>query len=218
MIRALYFDIGNVILAFSHEQMCEQMARVASAEPQTIWDFLFEDRQSRAIQLQYETGDIDSNAYFDYLCSALGVRPDRRQLEHAVCDIFRMVPAMESLIRRLASSGNRLGLLSNTNPLQWNFFTDGRFPLLASPESNASPFQWAVLSFAVHSMKPDRRIYDVAVERAGALPEEVFFVDDRPENVAGALAAGIDAVLFRGADQLSKELAARNVAGALAAC
>jgi HAD superfamily hydrolase (TIGR01509 family) len=62
-------------------------------------------------------------------------------------------------------------------------------------------------------MKPDRRIYETAVERAGVLPQDVFFTDDRLENVAGAQAGGIDAVQFDGVDSLVAELRERNVPG-----
>jgi hypothetical protein len=42
----------------------------------------------------------------------------------------------------------------------------------------------------------------------------VFFTDDRQENVDGALAAGLDAVLFESAEQIAAELRRRGVAGA----
>ena len=60
-------------------------------------------------------------------------------------------------------------------------------------------------------MKPDSRIYEVAVEKAGVLPSEIFFTDDKPENVQAALAVGFDAVLFTTANQLLHDLAKRGV-------
>jgi putative hydrolase of the HAD superfamily len=39
-----------------------------------------------------------------------------------------------------------------------------------------------------------------------AKPEETLFVDDREDNVEGARAAGLSAIVFRGADQLRAEL------------
>jgi FMN phosphatase YigB (HAD superfamily) len=162
-------------------------------------------------------GDIDTDSYFAYFCRATGTRPDRRQLERAFCDIFTPIEETWQLVRELAAAGHRLAILSNTNSLQWEWCSDGRFPLLASFGGPGSPFGWAVLSFEVRSMKPDRPIYDVAVQRAGApasVPASaVFFVDDRPENVVGAKAAGIDAVLFTDVEQLTVDLRARGVTG-----
>lgn len=212
--RIIYFDIGNVLLSFSHERMCEQMAAVAGVTKETVWEFLFQNQEAAAVQWRYESGQIDTDAYFEFFCRSIGVEPDRARLEEAVCDIFEVVDGMEDLVDRLAQGGNTLGLLSNTNPLQWLYFTDGRFPLLASPGRAGSPFRHSVLSYEARSMKPDARIYEIAAERAGAAPNEVFFTDDREENAEGALAAGLDAVLFTGAANLRCELAERGVPGA----
>ena len=37
-------------------------------------------------------------------------------------------------------------------------------------------------------------IFETAIRVAGHSPDEIFFVDDRAENVEGARAAGLDAV------------------------
>jgi putative hydrolase of the HAD superfamily len=63
-------------------------------------------------------------------------------------------------------------------------------------------------------MKPDRRIYDYAVEKAGVPAGEAFFVDDRIENVEGAIAAGLDAVQYIDHDKLIDELRARGIVDA----
>jgi HAD superfamily hydrolase (TIGR01509 family) len=60
-------------------------------------------------------------------------------------------------------------------------------------------------------MKPDRAIYDEAIRRAGAPAHEIFFTDDRRENVDGARAAGLDAVLFTSPAQLERDLAERGL-------
>ena len=82
------------------------------------------------------------------------------------------------------------------------------------PERIDECFELAVVSYEAKAMKPGPEIYRYAAERAGAAPGEVFFADDRDENVEGALAAGIDAVLFTSAEQIAGELRRRGVAGA----
>jgi FMN phosphatase YigB (HAD superfamily) len=210
--KLLYFDLGNVLLSFSHERMCEQMAEVAGVPLEVVRDAVFGGDSAHNAQIRYETGDIDTDGYFDYFCRTTGSRPDRRQLERAFCDIFVTMDETWQLARRLAAAGHRLAILSNTNSLQWKWCTDGRYPLLAWEGQAGAAFGSAVLSFEVHAMKPDRAIYDMAVERAGASPSEVFFVDDRPENVVGAQAAGLDAVLFADAEQLAADLRQRGLA------
>ncbi|MEU9719607.1 HAD-IA family hydrolase [Streptomyces sp. NPDC047976] len=55
--------------------------------------------------------------------------------------------------------------------------------------------------------KPDREIYAIAAERAGAAPERCLFVDDRLENVEAAEAFGMTGVHYRGPDDLRAALA-----------
>ncbi|MFJ9843007.1 HAD family hydrolase [Kitasatospora sp. NPDC101155] len=64
-----------------------------------------------------------------------------------------------------------------------------------------------VNSSRVGSAKPERRIYEIAAERAGAAPERCLFVDDRQENVDAAVALGMTGVLYRGAEDLRRALA-----------
>lgn len=211
--KVLYFDLGKVLVEFSHEIMCRQMAEVAGITTEAVHEALFGDAENVAALVRYETGHLSTDQFFDHFCRVTGTTSDRKQLAEAVCDIFHPIEPMFALVRRLADAGNRLAILSNTNPLQWEYLCDGRHTLLAVG-SAASPFAWAIVSYKAGSMKPDRHIYKTAVARAGVRPQEVFFTDDRQENVAGAQECGIDAVQFEGADSLIAELRERNVPGA----
>lgn len=201
----LYFDLGNVLLSFSHERMCAQMAAVAGVAPELVRRALFESTGETSVQRRFERGDLNALAMYEHFCKAVGVRPDREELFAAASDMFAEMPDSVAIIERLAAAGRRLGVLSNTNPIDWGFVTAGRFPFLNRC------FEQAALSFEVRAMKPDRAIYEAAVERAGVLANEVFFTDDREENVAGALAAGLDAVLFTSPERLLEALQDRKL-------
>jgi putative hydrolase of the HAD superfamily len=211
---AIYFDLGNVLVGFSHERMVRQMAEVAGVSPDLVRHVLFADEGPDCPQWQVEDGRLDVDGYYEYVCERTGCRPDRRALEHAACDIFWPLDETGALVRRLAGAGHRLGILSNINPLHWGFICDGRFPLLQRAGEPGGPFEMTVLSYEVGAMKPDPRIYAAAAARAGVPAGELFFVDDRAENVAGALAAGLDAVPFVGVGQLIADLRERGVGGA----
>ena len=60
-------------------------------------------------------------------------------------------------------------------------------------------------------MKPDARIYQAAVERAGCRPEECFYTDDILENVEGGLREGLDAVVFQSREQIEQEMNKRGI-------
>ncbi|MCF6524184.1 HAD-IA family hydrolase [Streptomyces sp. JJ36] len=65
-----------------------------------------------------------------------------------------------------------------------------------------------VNSARVGVAKPGRRIYEIAAAQAGVSPERCLFVDDKPENVAAAVALGMQGLHFRGVGDLREVLAA----------
>ncbi|MHA5054083.1 HAD family hydrolase [Streptomyces sp. SD15] len=63
-----------------------------------------------------------------------------------------------------------------------------------------------VSSARVGIAKPDRRIYDIAVDRAGVPAERCLFVDDTLENVDAATALGMRTVHYREPGDLRRAL------------
>jgi HAD superfamily hydrolase (TIGR01509 family) len=59
--------------------------------------------------------------------------------------------------------------------------------------------------------KPEPAMYRRALDILGGAPERVLFIDDRGENVAGGLAAGMKAIRFTEADALRGELRSLGV-------
>jgi 2-haloacid dehalogenase len=59
--------------------------------------------------------------------------------------------------------------------------------------------------------KPDAEIFEIAVARAGIPAEDLVFVDDKQDNVAGAIEFGLDGILFTGAEELRRELRDRGL-------
>lgn len=206
----LYFDLGNVLFTFSHHRACVQMASVAGLESEQVARFVLGPRERESLLWKFEHGLLSEDEFFQRFCEKFKVVPDRHALDYAAANMFSPIASSFALIERLHAAGHRLGILSNTNPVHWRFLTDGRFPLLNTH------FEQHVTSFAACSMKPDRKIYDQAIQQAGVPVQEIFFVDDRIENVDGALAVGLDAVHYVGHQQLLRDLEDRGISEQLA--
>ena len=201
-INFLYFDFGNVLCTFSHEAMCEQLAEAFGTSVENVHKTLF----GGDLQFRFEAGQLSLMEYYQQLCQKWYVKPPLEAFKLAANDIFEPIEPMFAMIDSLAKAGKRLGVLSNTNECHWNFVTDGRYsPWL--PDC----FDTIVLSYEERSMKPDAKIYEAAIQRVNLPPDEIFFTDDREENVEGALQAGLDAVLFTGKEQLAGDLTKRGI-------
>jgi putative hydrolase of the HAD superfamily len=69
-------------------------------------------------------------------------------------------------------------------------------------------FELVVDSAYVGVRKPDRRIYEIVLDRLDLPADEIVFVDDVEQNVLAARELGMHAVHFRGTDQAIAELEA----------
>ncbi len=199
-----YFDMGNVLLFFSHQRMAAQMAAVVGCTPERAWNVLFEGDLST----RHEEGRITADQFYEEFCRLAGVANlpaiDRAALDHAANDIFWLNTPMVAVAGRLHAAGYRLGVLSNTNRGHWQFVT-GRFSYLTTM------FHIHAMSFDFHAMKPARQIYEDASRLAGVEPKDIFFTDDRLENVEAAKKAGWDAVVFTSPVALLRELYHRGI-------
>jgi putative hydrolase of the HAD superfamily len=72
-------------------------------------------------------------------------------------------------------------------------------------------FDVALSSCYLGMRKPEAAIYKRALDILGRPAERVLFLDDRPENVAGALGAGMTGIVFKGAESLRGELVSLGV-------
>lgn len=63
-----------------------------------------------------------------------------------------------------------------------------------------------VYSHEVRCMKPDPRIYEIALDRLDVTPGQTLFLDDLQANVDGALAVGIQAIRFVDTQQAIQDL------------
>jgi 2-haloacid dehalogenase len=115
------------------------------------------------------------------------------------------IPGAVALLAELRAGGVPLYALSNWSAETFRL-TRARFPFLAW-------FRGLVISGEELVAKPDRRIFELLLERFGLVPAATLFVDDSAVNVAAARGLGIDAVRYRDPERLRRDLEARGLLG-----
>lgn len=76
-------------------------------------------------------------------------------------------------------------------------------------------FDGAVVSGFEGVAKPDREIFELALERFSLDAATTLLIDDSPRNVSAALAVGMQAIQFRSAGELRRLLTRAGLLGAL---
>lgn len=92
----------------------------------------------------------------------------------------------------------KTGLLSNA----W----DDLRQVIADRWHFEDAFDDMVISSEVGMVKPDPRIFRLAVERLGVRPDQVVFIDDMPRNIEGARVAGLLGIAFQDPQQMRLDL------------
>ena len=98
------------------------------------------------------------------------------------------IPGMEELVKELKHRGYRVFGLSN-----WSVET---FALVRPAYPVLDLMEDMVISGEERVMKPDHRIYEIALERFGIKAEESVFIDDNLATVKAASELGIKGFLF----------------------
>ena len=117
MIKTLLFDIGGVLLYFSHERMCTQIAAVCGLSSSVVRQILFEEPVYHA----FERGEIGERDYHQQFEEAVGRSVPLEELRLAASDIFELNESIVPVIAGLKQSGYRLVILSNTNATHMAF-------------------------------------------------------------------------------------------------
>jgi 2-haloacid dehalogenase len=102
------------------------------------------------------------------------------------------------VLEALAARGRRLYALTNFSHETWPI-ARARFDFLGR-------FEDVVVSGEVGLVKPDPRIYRLAIERCRLVPAQTVFVDDVPANVEAARAEGLHGVHFTTPERLRADL------------
>jgi putative hydrolase of the HAD superfamily len=197
--EVILFDLGNVILPFNHYQIAEKLSRFTKnadfQDPEMIFSHLF-NFENGAIN-GYEVGKVSSLDFFQSLKEHLQLTLPFEEFIPIWDDIFWENLEVSGIIRSLKGK-KRLGLLSNTNPLHFDYILL-KFPVVQI-------FDKWILSHEVGFKKPALEIFQSAIKWASVEPERILFIDDMKSHVEVAVSLGIHGIHFTSATQLREKL------------
>ena len=194
MIKVIYFDLGKVIINFDYAQALQELGKVTPLPITEVTRVLADD----SLILDYESGKISTVDFYRLVSKKLKLNVSLEKFKQLWGNMFLPEPLLSESFLEALKKTYRLILLSNTNEIHFEFVRE-KYSILSYIEDY-------VLSYQVGWMKPDKQIYQAAIERAGVPAEQIFFTDDRQENVEAARTEGIQAVQFHSENQLKREM------------
>ena len=185
----ILFDVGGVLLTngWDHGERAAAVAHFG------LDGAALEARHEEVMET-WERGESDLNQYLD-VAVFYEPRPFSRSefFSFMLAQSQRLPHGALHILAELAESNPCMIGALNNEARETNEFRFAHFGLRRH-------FKVALSSCYVGLRKPEPAIYQRALDILGCPPERVLFIDDREENVAGSLAAGMKAIQFTGAD------------------
>lgn len=178
--RFVYFDLGNVLVKFDHAIAIQQIAALSNRTVAETQHALFDS----GLQVRYETGLVSSAEFAEEVNKQLHSSLSVEDILEAASAIFIPNEEILPVLHHVRSTGIRIGLLSNTCEAHWVWILRKKWPMVDGW------FDPLVLSYEVRSMKPDRAIYEYCEKECGLRGSQIFFTDDRVDNITAAQTMG----------------------------
>ena len=200
-LKAVLFDAGNTVMLINYAVVAgalgsegfdvqEDLVREAEYRARVRLDPILAQRSSTEAPKIFQT-------YIQFVCEGLGVewgaateRAFQQIAEYnRVHNLWNQPnPQAPAVLERLQRRDLAVGMISNS---------DGTVERMLTKEGLAPYFRFVLDSHVVGVEKPDPRIFQMALERAGVGPDEAVYVGDLYSiDVVGSRAAGLDAILL----------------------
>ncbi len=187
MLKVVIFDFGGVLV------------RTVSGEPRSRWEQELHLAPGQAADIVFgvetdydcQLGQVSDAEHWQWVGRRLGLNEARLacfRREFFAAD--ELDANLMAYIERLRAHYH-VGLLSNA--------ADSLRRVLSEVLAITPCFDSITISAEEGVMKPDARIFELALGRAGACPQEALFVDDNLANVEAAARLGMRTIHIRDA-------------------
>lgn len=183
-IKNVVFDLGRILVSLDDNRCMEAFRQAGIGR---IADYV-EQHRVEAFFLEAEKGLIDQHTFCEKVRAAAGSDISDEAIVLAWNQLLTGIPEeKKELVLRLRRSGLRTFMLSNTNYMHWKW-CEAQFCQHGMQPSDY--FEHIFLSYEMHLVKPDRKIFEQTAAQAGIDPAQTLFIDDSADNCESARAVG----------------------------
>lgn len=192
-IRAVFFDLGGVILRTEFQAPRQRLAERLGLEYDDLAKIVFDSDSG----IKATTGEISSEDHWDAILQRLK-RPasELMAIRHEFFAGDIVDRTLLDYIRSLRGK-YKTGLISNA----WGDLRD-----FIVREKIDDAFDKLIISAEVGAAKPEPKIFQIALEQFGVRPDEAVFVDDFLINIEGCEKVGIKGIHFKDPESAVQQL------------
>jgi len=191
-MQNVLFDIGGVLLHLDYDQALRRLAPYCPEAARPAGKAVFSLLGRDPVVAEYERGAVSLSALFERFVAVTGFSGTLEDFKDIWGTIFAENEAMIAFGHELARTYD-VYFMSNAGALHIPALYE-RYPRLRFFKDDA-------VSCYLGALKPERAFFEKALSKFGIQAERSLFIDDRPENIAGARAYGLHAVQYARAEQ-----------------
>ena len=197
-IKAVVFDIGNVLMEWHPERLYDS---VVGPEKRTA---LFAEAKLGDMNELVDLGHPFRETIYDWAEKYPEWRDEIRMWHDRWIEMAQPAIAQSvALMSALQAKGIPVFSLTNFGVQSYDLAAE-HYPFLRA-------FDRDFISGHLKLIKPDPRIYEVLETTSGLAGAELIFTDDRADNIAAAAARGWHTHLFEGPDGWARRLVAEGL-------
>lgn len=192
-IRAVVFDIGNVLVGWQPELFFDSQIGTERRKR------LFDEVDLHGMNLAVDRGAPFADSVRTLAAQHPGWAQEIMLWHDGWSHMFApVIDANVTLMRGLRAQGMPVFALSN--------FGCETFALACETHPFLTEFDQSYISGHLGVLKPEAEIYTILETQSGVLPQNLFFIDDKPENIDAATARGWRGHVFEHPNALKQAL------------
>ncbi len=184
-VKNIIFDFGGVIMNIDPMAYVGQMMSMGCNDLRGMHDSFLKD----GIYRKFESGLLSPAEFRERIRMNLPNHAADHEIDHAWNLILRDIPGHRVEFLKSLKSRYRAFLLSNTNPIHYDFYHD--YTRREFGIELDSLFEKSYYSHLINRYKPDHEIFEYVLQDSGLKAEETLFIDDLAENVESARQCGL---------------------------
>lgn len=186
--KQIMLDNGGVLSDHYCDPAHSMLAACLGVDQEVLKKLLSESSEHGAA---YRTNKISREDFWGQVLSLAGVNEQHNysKLEKLWAESYQINTTIVEILKRYKNVGLKIGLIANTD-IYRKVYMQGINEL-------SGLFDYVIASCDVGEIKPNKKIFEYAINLSGVKPQNIIYFDDRASHVEAALAAGMRSHAYR---------------------
>ena len=190
-IKNIIFDWGGVITDLEFDRCIREFENMGISD----FESQFNLAEQNEVYCNFEKGLLSANEFRSAIRELMPKPADNSEIDHAWMSMLAALQKERWELLQLVKNHYRTFLLSNTNTIHFNNYSDYLFKTYGF--GYAHLFENVYLSYQLGIRKPDPEIFRYVINGNQLVPKETLFIDDSAKNTEAAEKLGIQILLLQ---------------------